>query len=523
MKKEIKKDGKNAVIYARYSSSGQREESIEGQIRDCQRYAEANDLLIIDTYIDRAITGTTDNRENFQRMIADSAKHNFQYVICWKLDRFSRDRYDNAVYKRKLKQNGVKVLYAMENIPDDPSGIILESVMEGLAEYYTRDLAEKVKRGNYDSALQGKSLGHPMFGYTIGDDHKYHIDPATAPAVRYIFEQYAAGVPNREIVKEVNARGYRSIHGAEFNDNAIPRIIKNEKYMGIYRYYDLVIEDAVPPIVDKELFSKANERMIKTKRAPAAKRTVNYMLTGKLFCGLCGSAMVGDSGTSRTKGTIHRYYTCRNVKFGHTCHKKSIKKDEIENIVIDELIHFLGNDELLERIADGVIKCQSENMKNTQIPSMQKSLKDLERREANLMRAIEEGAGAFAEFRDRIQQLRAEENDLKISLAREQASNFVLTREQVLYFFVRLRTGDPADEGYRQTLIDTLVRKIFVFDDKITIVLNYTDENAAKELTIENLDCLPGVRVSDRQAGQTIRIRTYYIFDFLYWSLNLAK
>lgn len=523
MKKEIKKDGKNAVIYARYSSSGQREESIEGQIRDCQRYAEASDLLIIDTYIDRAITGTTDDRENFQRMIADSAKHNFQYVICWKLDRFSRDRYDNAVYKRKLKQNGVRVLYAMENIPDDPSGIILESVMEGLAEYYTRDLAEKVKRGNYDSALQGKSLGHPMFGYTIGEDHKYHIDPATAPAVRFIFEQYAAGVPNREIIQQLNERGYRSIRGAEFNDNAIPRIIKNEKYMGIYRYYDLVIEDAVPPIVEKELFAKANERMIKTKRAPAAKRTVNYMLTGKLFCGLCGAAMVGDSGTSRTRGTVHRYYSCKNSKFGHTCKKKSVRKEEFESLVVSEIVRLLGDDDLIEQIADAAVRYQDANTKNTQIPAIRKSIKDNQRRQENLMRAIEEGAGAFSEFRDRIYQLRSEENDLKIALAREEASSFTLTREQIIYFLSRLRNGDPADESYRQTLIDTFVYEIFVFDDKIKILLNYTGDTGAKEITVEDLEASSGVRLSEHWAGQTVQIRTIFIFDYILISLILEK
>ena len=123
------------VIYARYSSSGQRDESIEGQLRDCHAFAERYNIHIIEEYCDRAMTGTSDRRPEFQRMIRDSSKGQFNVVITWKNDRFARSRYDSAVYKAKLKQNGVRLLYAKESIPDGPEGIVLESVMEGFAEY----------------------------------------------------------------------------------------------------------------------------------------------------------------------------------------------------------------------------------------------------------------------------------------------------------------------------------------------------------------------------------------------------
>ena len=127
---------RNAVIYARYSSHNQTEQSIEGQLRVCHEYAQREGFAIVGEYIDRAISGKTDDRPDFQRMVSDSRKRAFQYVIVYKLDRFARNRYDSAVYKHKLKQNGVKVVSAMENIGDNPESIILEAVLEASAEYY---------------------------------------------------------------------------------------------------------------------------------------------------------------------------------------------------------------------------------------------------------------------------------------------------------------------------------------------------------------------------------------------------
>ena len=133
-----------AVIYARYSSDSQREASIEGQLRDCKDYAEKNGITVVGTYIDRAYSAKTDDRPDFQRMIKDSAKKIFDVVLVWKLDRFARNRYDSARYKIQLKKNGVKLMSATEIISEGPEGIILESVLEGYAEYYSADLAENV-------------------------------------------------------------------------------------------------------------------------------------------------------------------------------------------------------------------------------------------------------------------------------------------------------------------------------------------------------------------------------------------
>ena len=223
-----------AVIYARYSSSGQREESIEGQLRECRAYAKRSGFTVVGEYIDKAMTGRTDKRPDFQRMIRDSERGIFRAVICWKMDRFARNRYDSAVYKNRLKKNGVRLCYAREEIPEGAEGIMLEAVMEGMAEWYSRNLSENVKRGNYDSALELKTLGKKVLGLREGPDKRYEPDPATAPVVRRIFEEYAAGEPAKDIYLRLNAEGYRTVRGGLFNKSSIRRILQNEKYIGVY-------------------------------------------------------------------------------------------------------------------------------------------------------------------------------------------------------------------------------------------------------------------------------------------------
>ena len=158
-----------AVIYARYSSDSQREASIEGQLRDCKDYAEKNGITVVGTYIDRAYSAKTDDRPDFQRMIKDSGKKIFDVVLVWKLDRFARNRFDAVNYKYQLEKNGVHLVSAMEPISQGPEGIMVESMLIGMAEYYSAELALKVARGERENALQCKYNGGVVpLGFTIG-------------------------------------------------------------------------------------------------------------------------------------------------------------------------------------------------------------------------------------------------------------------------------------------------------------------------------------------------------------------
>ena len=298
-----------AVIYARYSSDNQREESIEGQIRECTAFAEKNDITVLKHYIDRAYSARTDHRPAFQEMIKDSDKHLFDMVIVWKLDRFSRDRYDSARYKVLLKKNNVRVVSATEVISSGADGILLESVLEGFAEYYSADLAEKVTRGLTENALKGKCNGatRPV-GYVVDDEQHFQIDPLTGPFVLEAFKRYADGATMKEVVEFFKEKGIKNSLGRDMNLNSVQRMLSNRRYMGEYTFRDIVVPDGIPAIVPKELFDRVQEKMAKNKKAPARhKAEDDYLLTTKLFCGYCGAYLCGESGTSRT-GVVHHYY-----------------------------------------------------------------------------------------------------------------------------------------------------------------------------------------------------------------------
>ena len=184
---------KTAVIYARFSSDKQTEASIDGQIRVCTEYAERNDIKIVGTYIDRAMTGTNDNRDAFQQMLKDSDRKAWDYCLVYKLDRFSRNKYETAIHRKHLKDNGVKLLSAMENIPDSPEGILLESLIEGINQYYSEELAQKVSRGLRESRIKGNALGCRVpYGWDKVDK-KYVINEKEAEMVREIFNMYLSG------------------------------------------------------------------------------------------------------------------------------------------------------------------------------------------------------------------------------------------------------------------------------------------------------------------------------------------
>lgn len=312
-----------AVIYARYSSDNQREESIEGQLRECKAYADKNDIIILDTYIDRALSAKTDNRPEFQRMIKDSSKNLFDVVIVWKLDRFARNRYDSARYKATLKKNGVKVISAMETISDGPEGIILESMLEGYAEYYSAELSQKVIRGMTENALKAKYNGGSMtFGYTIDKDRHFQPDPETSPIVKDIFQRYAGGESVKSILNSLITTGFKN-KGKKPTYSFITNMLKNRRYLGEYRFKYTIVENAFAPLVTKEIFDKCQQRLVANKRKSAHFKKVDntYLLTGKIFCGHCGSSMSGVSGTSKT-GDVHRYYHCRNAKIKKACFKR---------------------------------------------------------------------------------------------------------------------------------------------------------------------------------------------------------
>lgn len=260
---------KTAVIYCRYSSDSQTEQSIEGQLRVCEEYAQKNNILILDTYIDRAMTGTNDNRPDFQRMIKDSSRKEWNFILVYKLDRFSRNKYESAIHKKTLKDNGVKVLSAMENIPDTPEGIILESLLEGMNVYYSAELSQKVKRGMRETRLKGFYQGGGLpYGYKVVD-RKVVIDETKAETVRFMYDSYSKGVTVKTMIAELTAKGIL-YKGKPFAPNTVYGILGNEKYSGSYRKDDEIIDNIYPQLIPTDTYQKVREKAEKTNSENAA-------------------------------------------------------------------------------------------------------------------------------------------------------------------------------------------------------------------------------------------------------------
>lgn len=503
---------KTAVVYARYSSHRQGEQSIEGQLAAAYKYARDNNLRIIHEYIDRAMTGRNDNREQFQAMLKDTSKKQFSVIIVWKIDRFGRNREEIAFNKHKCKKNGVKVVYVAENVPDSPEGVILESVLEGMAEYYSLQLSQNIRRGNRASAEKCQSTGgnRPLGYKTDPVTKKFVIDPDTAPTVRKIYDMYAKGKTCAEIITELNAQGLRTLRGGKFTKNSLHTVLKNEKYIGVYTYKDEIrIEGGIPAIIDVETFARVQEMLKKNRRAPAHTWSrANYILTDKLFCGHCGSNMVGESGTSKT-GAKHNYYICTKRKREHACDKKAVRQEWIEGLVIDAVLNLLNDDGIFNFIIDGVWECyQAEKQDTDYVAGLKKQLADVEKAQGNLLKAIE--AGIFnATTKERMDELEAQRLELVDAIAgAELSKDFEITRDYVEFFLTDLKERYMRCEDLEKQMIDTFVNAVFVYDDKVTITFNYSGDNRTITLAeidaAENSDSVRMLCVNDHHNNEMI-------------------
>ena len=453
-----------AVIYARYSPGpNQTEQSIEGQVRECTKYAELHDLRIVGTYIDRKISGKTDNRREFQRMIDDSEKHIFDVIILYHTDRFARNRYDSAIYKHKLKENGVELRYATTDIPKGPEGIILESIMEGWAEYYSAELSRKIKRGMRESALKCHSTGAGRcLGYRTAEDKSLVIEPEGAKAVQTVFDMYIKGKSHADICRYLNDCGFRTAQGKLFNKNSVTHIIRNKRYIGVYTYDDITIEDGIPAIISKDTFHLAQLEAARRKTAKRPKEPkAEYLLSGKAFCGHCQKPLVGVSGTGKS-GNKWYYYYCQESRAKRGCTKKPVKRDWLEREVVKRTVAEVLQPEVIQHIAK---KCYD------------------------------------------LQELENEEEALEAELAIAKASDFVITADQIEFLLTQF--AEPweceSEEEYHRRIIKCFVHKVFLFDDKLLIYYNVSRDGKTREQSeAELLEEALGEGFDKRSSGSTI-------------------
>lgn len=481
---------KTAVIYARYSSHGQTEQSIDGQIAAAQKYAEGKGYTIIHIYADRAMTGRNDDREQFQKMLSDTATHQFGVILLWKIDRFGRNREEIAFNRYRCKKNGVRVERVAEDVPDGPEGVILDSVLEGMAEYYSLQLAQNVRRGQRESAKKSQSNGGTrMIGYKVNPDTKrYEVDPDTAPFITEVFRRYAGGQTMAEIAAWLNAQGLRATRGGMFTVNSLHRLLKNEKYTGVYIFRDIRNEGGMPALIDRATFDKVQEMLKVNRRAPSRVWSrAEYLLTDKLFCGHCGAPMAGVSGHGHT-GVKHNYYTCLNRKRKKSCTKKSVRQDVLEPLVLKSIRNLLQDDATLKYIADRVwAEYERSDTSGDTIRALDRQIADVDRALSNVMKAIEMGIinemtkARMDELTEQKQALSAARADAGL------ARGFKLTRNMVLYFLRKMAAMDISDRDSQKRLIKTFVNAIYLYDDHFDIAFNYT-ENGKVIVKMQEID-----------------------------------
>ena len=405
----------NAVAYARFSTDMQREESIEAQVRAIEDYCNKNNYNLVRVFADRGISGTKDNRPEFQKMIDECKQpnnvRNFDIVIVHKLDRFARNRFDSAIYKKVLKESNIKLYSVLENLNDSPESVILESVLDGMAEYYSLNLAREVQKGKCENAYKCKfNGGYSPLGYDINPvTHEYVINETEAKTIKKIFELYVNGHSLIDITIYLNENGYKTKLGKPFRKNSVYDILGSEKYAGYYVYNKgykskkrkkrddtIIVENGIPAIISKEVFDLVMIKRKKNKRIPGSfKSNEIYLLSGLLICSKCNGSYYGTRRIKSKKSKTYYYYkyVCQNRNKLHNCTADELNRDDVENLIISELKNVLLNPNNIDKIVDKINEKYSElyNSSKTDISDTEKEIKDIQIKINNLMRLVSDG------------------------------------------------------------------------------------------------------------------------------------
>lgn len=501
-----------AAIYARYSSAAQNDASIEQQVAECTKYAQANNLTVITTYEDRAISGKTDKRPGFQRMVRAAERHEFQVLLTYKSNRIARNMYDALRYEAKLEAAGVRVVYCKEDFGDNAAGRMALRVMMSLNEFYSDNMAEDIRRGLRDSASKGRVVGAIPYGYKRGEDGRPVIDETTAPIVREMFERVMNDEAYIDIARDFNTRGIRTQRGGKWGKNSFRTILQNERYTGTYIYGDIRIEGGMPAIITPEVFA-AVRKVTETRGDIYARHRDNgdYLLTGKLFCGKCLNPMIGISGHGR-HGGLYFYYSCQGHRLHHLCDKKNVQKAWLEEEVTRAVQTCVLKDDTIEWIADTVMRISKEREDESQLAYYENRLKENKKQQQNILRAVEMGI-ITDEFKNRAAELQREKDELEAQIAVEKMKTLQVDRDHVVHYLYLLRNGDPKDVHFQRAIIRDFVMAVYLYDDYFKLVINFTGK---QEAFICRLDTSPsdtdssdaGVRIRDKVSHHTYVIRT---------------
>ena len=506
MTRSISRRRKTAVAYARYSSTNQREESIDAQLRAIREYCTRENIELIAEFTDEAISGKSDNREDFQNMINQLLKGHIQadFVLVHKFNRFARNKYDSALYKKKLKDIDIKVVSVSQKIDDTPEGELLEGFLETIDQYYSANLAVEVRKGLRENALKGKHAGgQVLFGYSLDEDGYYRPNE-NAKIVKRIFEEYAAGYPKTEICRRLNEEGYRNQRGKKFNTRTLYDLLRNEKYIGNYVYtidkketirLDGIIKD--PPI-DRRLWSEVQKLCEKGSiKGRERKQKRNYLLTGKIFCTECGHPISGAGSKrsgNRKDGKLNYYYKCvGKTKYKNGCQSRSLNKDVFEPKILETILNVVMDENRINQIAKTAFE-ELEAMRDTPIittAQLKKELASITAKQARLRDLYVDGEMEKSMLDEKNGELQRRRYQIEDELEKRKhiESSEDITEEDIKNFIVEYieqikNSYDQIDDEFMRVMFNTFIERVDVDNEKITIhirmdfsIVNFTVAN----------------------------------------------
>ncbi|KRN55074.1 hypothetical protein IV72_GL000574 [Atopobium minutum] len=470
---------KTAVIYARFSCSKQREASIDDQLRVCRDWCEREEYAIVAEYCDYAMSGRTDSRPEFQRMIANAGESDI--VLVYMMDRFSRDPFDAPIYKRELERKGVRLVSSLEAIPDSPEGIIYEKLLEGLAACESRKTSIRTRRGMEGNALQCKTNGVRVYGYYADENDHYAINMEQALIVREVFSRRLTGEAVSSIASDLAMRGVKTYTGRRCSPTMVNHILHNRKYTGLYSWAGIQKQDGMPRIIDDDTFN--NAQVVVGKKQRKNECWGEFMLAGKIICADCGHNIIGTSGRGR-KNKKYEYYACKKCKI------KPIRKEQLESLIAGEIRGLMQDRAEALRVAEMVIKAGNDKSTEDDVKMAKKSLRQAEEGLSNILAAIEAGV-IHPSAKERMRELEAQkaraERDLKELSA---------VRLDLQSFADFLQFGANLDD---ESLLDAFVYQVLLGEKELVVSLNYAsvaNKNEPARLTISRVraisEWLPG-------------------------------
>lgn len=429
---------KRAVIYARYSSDKQREESIDAQVRACKEYCRRKHYIVTKIYADEAKTGReVTKRDAYNQMITDAAEGKFDIIIFHKLDRNHRDEYNYYTTQHTLNKLGIPYKYVEQEIIDNtPMGKYAEAMMVANAAWFSRNLGQEVKKGQKENALKAIfNGGRPPLGYKIVNQ-QYVIEPREAEAVKLIFDMYRHGNGYIKIAAELNRRGYTTRNGKPFAKNSLYEILGNERYTGTYIFNrictdefgrrnnhkinpnSIKIEGAIPAIIDRAIFDDVQVIRKKNKTKSARFRAVEkYLLSGKIRCALCGQPMSGHR--MHTRSGLYVYYCCNKSRLPAAvkCKQKLIPKAALEKSICKAIANIVLSEPNRSVVVENIInyyKTIGDKIKKDR-QDLTNALKRAENKLTNLYALVEAGTPDAFDI-ERINAVKHEILDIKNSI-----------------------------------------------------------------------------------------------------------